>query len=254
MRSVEEHLSKILELVDAASAVRAAAARGAGPADLRGHHVVDRPARASTTRRWTATPCTSPTSPTATERRRRSGFPVVGESAAGQTKAYALSPGPGGQDHDRCADAGGRRRGRPDRVDRRRSRHASRSRRRRRSASTSGRAATTSGPATGCLRGGRHDRSARGDDPGGDRARPGAGAAATARRRALDRVASCASRARRSASTRSTTPTRSRSRPRRGRPTPSPTGSASSPTTRRSSPTRCRTSSSAPTWSSRPAA
>ena len=249
MRSVEEHLTKILDLVAAAAAVRAAAAGGDRAADLRGHQRRRSTCPASTTPRWTAMPVARrPASTPSTDNPVT--LPVVGESAAGQTQGLRAVARPGGQDHDRV------RRCRP--VPTRSSRssgptavgptcrdHASR----RSPASTCGRAATTSGPATLLIEEGTMLGPREATILAATGHASGQGAAAPARRRALDRDRAARAGTPSSASTRSTTPTRSRSRRRRARPTRSPTGSASSATTRRSSPTRCPTSWCAPTWS-----
>ena len=73
-------------------------------------------------------------------------LPVVGESAAGQSKAYALSPGQAVKIMTGAPMPAGADVGRPDRVDRRRSRQRVDHAGCRSPASTCGRAARTSGP------------------------------------------------------------------------------------------------------------
>ena len=213
MRSVEEHLTKILELVEPLPPYEQPLLEALGlPICEDVTSSIDLPElrqlRDGRLCRAGATTCSTHA------RTQPVRLPVVGESAAGQTQGVRAHARPGGQDHDRRADAGRRRRGRPDRVDRRRPRQrveitpgadarrarASARRRHPGRATRSLEEGTTLGPreamilaATG------HGRCRHGRDRASSCSRP---------------ARSCASRVRRSASTRSTTPTRSRSRPR----------------------------------------
>ena len=76
-----------------------------------------RRSRRSPTRRWTASPCGPPTRP-APRTTRRCACAIVGTLAAGAAPTVGGRAGRGGPDHDRRADAPGRRRRRHGRADR----------------------------------------------------------------------------------------------------------------------------------------